>query len=183
MKPDFSKRRVPAVSVLSVAIWLVSACATPEKPRTAPAAAPAVVVDADLASQFGVALAGTAAELRREGRRLRVVLPARMLFVTDTATVAPQASTALAPMLAVMGAHRGLHVKIHAHTDSIGSKAFNDEFSRQRAEAARQWLMEHGVPGDGVEAHGAGEGATVADNTTPAGRERNRRVELLLGPG
>jgi outer membrane protein OmpA-like peptidoglycan-associated protein len=182
MNREFSARRVPAVWVLLAATWLVSACATPAKPRPAPAGSPGTVVDADLASQFGAALAGTAAELRREGRRLRVVLPAQMLFLTDTATVAPQASAALAPMLAVMAAHSGLHVKIHAHTDSLGTQAFNDEFSRQRAEAARRWLMEHGVPGEGIEAHGAGEATPVADNVTPAGRERNRRVELLLGP-
>lgn len=176
-----STRGIPALVSVLAATWLLSACTTPAKPRSASSTASRVVVDADLADQFGSALAGTPAQVQREGRGLRIVLPAQLLFVTDTATVAPQASTALAPMLAVMAAHRGLHVKLRAHTDAIGSLAFNEEFSRQRAAATVVWLQEHGVPGEAIEAQGMGEVAPLADNTTPAGRERNRRVELLLG--
>ena len=182
MSKRCSAHGLPALVSVLVATWLLAACATPAKPRSASPIVPTVVVDADLATRFGTALAGTPADVQRAGRGLRIVLPAQLLFVTDTATVAPQASTALAPMLAVMTAHRGLQVTVRAHTDAIGSVAFNEEFSRQRAAAMRLWLMEHGVPGEAIEAEGAGERAPLADNTTPVGRERNRRVELLVGP-
>ena len=175
-------RRFAGLLASIAATWLLAACAAPAKPRSAPGAVPATVINLDLATQFGVALAGTPAEVLREGRRVRIVLPAQLVFQTDTASVLPQASASLAPMLAVMAAHRSLHVNLRAHTDSIGSLAFNEEFSRQRAAALRLWLMEKAVPEQAIEAHGLGETVPVADNSTPAGRERNRRVELLLGP-
>ena len=182
MTHRYSLRRVALLLALPAAAFLLAACTAPAKSRPAATPAPATVVNADLASQFGVALAGTAAELQREGRRLFIVLPAQLLFATDTATVAPQASASLAPMLALLAKQHGLRVTLRAHTDSIGSQAFNEEFARQRAAAARLWLMEHGVPEATIAAHGVGENSPVADNATPAGRERNRRVELILEP-
>lgn len=168
-------------TVALIATLLLAACATSSRPRAA-GPAQSTVASTDLATEFSAALAGTPAEVMREGRHLRIVLPARMLFVTDAATVAPTAAVTLAPLLQRLAEHRGLHVNLRAHTDSIGSQAFNEEFSRQRAAALRLWLMEQGVPDAAIEAHGLGETVPLADNSTPAGRERNRRVELILGP-
>ncbi len=164
-----------------LAALALAACSTSSRPRSS-IPAQTTVATRDLAAEFSAALSGTPAEVVRDGGHLRIVLPAQMLFVTDAATVAPTAAVTLAPLLQRLAEHRGLHVNVKAHTDSIGPQVFNEEFSRQRAAALRLWLIEHGVPDAVIEVHGLGEVAPLADNSTPAGRERNRRVELVLGP-
>ncbi|AWI85416.1 cell envelope biogenesis protein OmpA [Alloyangia pacifica] len=86
---------------------------------------------------------------------------------------------ALADYLAADPARRVLFV---GHTDATGSVAANVEISRRRARAARSYLQAKGVPESQMEADGAGYLAPVASNLSDAGREQNRRVEVVLLP-
>ncbi|MCA0939677.1 OmpA family protein [Yangia mangrovi] len=86
---------------------------------------------------------------------------------------------ALADYLAADPARRVLFV---GHTDATGSVAANVEISRRRARAARSYLLERGVPESQMEADGAGYLSPIASNLTDAGREENRRVEVVLLP-
>lgn len=69
-------------------------------------------------------------------------------------------------------------MELAGHTDSVGSDAYNEKLSQQRAESVREFLVEQGVPGANLAAKGYGESKPVADNKTDAGRQLNRRVEL-----
>ena len=79
-----------------------------------------------------------------------------------------------------MLAHPGLNLNIEGHTDSIGSDEFNQKLSEQRAEAVRKHLIEQGLPDDNLTAVGFGKSMPVADNSTVAGRQQNRRVEIVI---
>ncbi len=76
-------------------------------------------------------------------------------------------------------------VRVEGHTDSVGSDAYNDKLSEQRANSVRTYFVKKGYPADKITAVGMGEGTPVADNATKEGRAENRRVEfhLQLTPG
>jgi outer membrane protein OmpA-like peptidoglycan-associated protein len=71
-------------------------------------------------------------------------------------------------------------LRVEGHTDSVGSEAFNQRLSEQRAESVRAYLIEQGVAGEKIEALGFGESDPIATNTTDEGRSENRRVEFNL---
>lgn len=73
-----------------------------------------------------------------------------------------------------------LNVRIEGHTDSLGSPEINQPLSQQRAEAVRQALIDRGIAAERVMARGAGSTQPIADNATPEGQRRNRRVEIYL---
>jgi outer membrane protein OmpA-like peptidoglycan-associated protein len=71
-------------------------------------------------------------------------------------------------------------VRVEGHTDSIGSDAYNQKLSDQRANSVRTFLIDHGYPAEKVTAVGMGETSPIADNATKEGRAQNRRVEFHL---
>ena len=77
-------------------------------------------------------------------------------------------------------ARLGFSVEVVGHTDSQGNPEANQRLSQQRAEAVRAALAEAGLGRGKTSARGAGDGEPVADNATPAGRARNRRVEIVI---
>jgi outer membrane protein OmpA-like peptidoglycan-associated protein len=77
-------------------------------------------------------------------------------------------------------------VVIEGHTDSVGGEAANLQLSERRADAVRAYLVSQGIDASRVRASGMGEAAPVATNDTSAGRQQNRRVEIVIsnpGPG
>ena len=71
-------------------------------------------------------------------------------------------------------------VQITGYTDSTGSAALNNSLSLQRANAVANYLRLQGVSADRIVTEGAGSRNPIASNATPAGREQNRRVEIVL---
>jgi outer membrane protein OmpA-like peptidoglycan-associated protein len=74
-----------------------------------------------------------------------------------------------------------LAVTIEGHTDSVGSDATNQVLSEKRAAAVRDYLVSRGIATDRMTVTGLGETTPVATNDTAAGRQQNRRVELIIG--
>jgi OOP family OmpA-OmpF porin len=72
-----------------------------------------------------------------------------------------------------------VRVEVQGHTDNVGAAEANRNLSAQRAEAVRQYLIGAGVEAGRMTAVGYGEDLPVADNTTDAGRQANRRVDLV----
>jgi outer membrane protein OmpA-like peptidoglycan-associated protein len=73
-----------------------------------------------------------------------------------------------------------LRIEVEGHTDSVGSDAYNQRLSEQRAESVRDYLLSQGLKGDILTAKGFGETSPVASNDTASGRQQNRRVELVV---
>lgn len=74
-----------------------------------------------------------------------------------------------------------LNVGVSGHTDNVGNPESNQRLSEQRAEAVRQYLIDKGLSPRRIESAGYGEDRPIAENTTSAGKARNRRVEITLG--
>lgn len=84
-------------------------------------------------------------------------------------------------MLAAVKNGSAHHITIEGHTDSSGDAAANHELSQHRADAVKQFLVDHGVPADSIDAVGKGADAPIGDNNTPEGRKMNRRVDVIVG--
>src|SRR5438046_2074940 len=116
----------------------------------------------------------------RDSARGLIVNMADVLFDTGSYTLKPGAREKLAKISGVMLAHSGLTMQIEGHTDSVGGDDFNQQLSERRADSVRDFLAEQGVAGSSITARGFGKTQPVATNDTTEGRQRNRRVELVV---
>ncbi|HUS04648.1 MAG TPA: OmpA family protein [Bryobacteraceae bacterium] len=116
----------------------------------------------------------------RDSARGLIVNMSDVLFDTGKYTLRPAAREKLAKIAGIILAHPGLHLEVEGHTDSVGGEAYNQRLSEQRADAVRQYLVGNGLPTGGVVAKGFGKTMPVASNDTAAGRQQNRRVELVV---
>jgi outer membrane protein OmpA-like peptidoglycan-associated protein len=105
---------------------------------------------------------------------------ADVLFDTGKFDLRPMTREALARLSGIVLAHPGLKLEVEGHTDSTGSDALNQTLSEQRAGAVRGYLVQQGLTGDAITATGFGKAMPIADNGTAAGRQKNRRVELIV---
>ena len=101
-------------------------------------------------------------------------------FDAGKATLQPAAMTAIDRLAQLMGVYPERSVRIEGHTDSLGDDAANQQLSQRRAIAVREALLARGVAAARVEAVGYGETRPIADNATPGGRQKNRRIEIVL---
>jgi outer membrane protein OmpA-like peptidoglycan-associated protein len=105
-----------------------------------------------------------------------------VLFHFNDFTLTPEAREKLAKIAGILVAYGGLSPRLEGYTDNVGSDEYNLQLSRKRADAVRDYLISQGVPPSNVTATGLGNTNPAAANATAAGRERNRRVEMLI-PG
>jgi outer membrane protein OmpA-like peptidoglycan-associated protein len=103
-----------------------------------------------------------------------------VLFDTGSYTLKPGAREKLAKVSGILLAHPGLTLQIEGHTDSIGSDEFNQRLSEQRAGSVRDFIADQGVSASSITSRGFGKTEPVASNDTPEGRQRNRRVEIVV---
>jgi outer membrane protein OmpA-like peptidoglycan-associated protein len=117
-------------------------------------------------------------------QRFQVVSDA--LFEFDQAALTPNAEEtldALVPLLAKAGKHPA---RVEGHTDAKGSDAYNQTLSEKRARTVKDWLVAHGALPASTPTAGWGKRYPVAPNARPdgsddpAGRQKNRRVEVVL---
>lgn len=116
----------------------------------------------------------------RETARGLIVNVSDVLFDTGSATLKPGAREKLARVAGILASHPDLKIEIEGHTDSVGGDDYNQGLSERRAEAVRAYLVQQKIPPTSVDAEGFGESRPVASNATPAGRQQNRRVELVV---
>lgn len=103
-----------------------------------------------------------------------------VLFDTGSFTLKPGSREAMAKISGVLLAHPGLTLQIEGYTDSVGSDEFNQELSEERAASVRDFLAQEGVPASSITVKGFGKAQPVASNDTAEGRQRNRRVEIVV---
>jgi outer membrane protein OmpA-like peptidoglycan-associated protein len=116
----------------------------------------------------------------RDSARGLIVNMSDVLFDTGSYTLKSGAREKLAKISGIVLAHPGLNLQIEGHTDSVGSDEMNQQLSERRADSVRDFLAEQGVAGSAISAKGFGKTQPVATNDTADGRQRNRRVELVV---
>jgi outer membrane protein OmpA-like peptidoglycan-associated protein len=116
----------------------------------------------------------------RETDRGLVINLSDVLFDSGQYTLRPIAREKLARVSGIVLAHPGLRLQAEGHTDSMGADDFNQLLSEKRALSVRDFLVEQGLPITSLGAHGFGRTMPVASNDTANGRQRNRRVELVV---
>jgi outer membrane protein OmpA-like peptidoglycan-associated protein len=116
----------------------------------------------------------------RDSARGLIVNMSDVLFDTGSYTLKPGAREKLAKISGIVLAHPGLSLQIEGHTDSVGGDDFNQQLSERRADSVRDFLGEQGVTPSSITARGFGKTQPVASNDNAEGRQRNRRVELVV---
>lgn len=116
----------------------------------------------------------------RDTPRGLVVNLGDVLFDTAKYDLKQEARERLAKLTGIVLAHPGLHLSVEGYTDNVGTEDFNQTLSEKRSEAVRQYLIDQGLDPGSVTAQGFGMASPVADNDTPAGRQKNRRVEIVI---
>ena len=103
-----------------------------------------------------------------------------VLFNTGKADLQPPAQIALARLAGILSNYPSLHLSIEGYTDSTGGADLNQKLSEKRADAVQTYLAGQALPLDSMTATGLGDADPVADNTNAAGRQKNRRVEIVI---
>ena len=106
-----------------------------------------------------------------------------VLFVTGKADLMSGAQRTIDQLAGFLNKYPTKKVSVEGHTDSVGSEDYNFALSQRRADSVRSAIMARGISSDRISAKGLGELYPVASNDTPAGRQQNRRVEILILPG
>lgn len=116
----------------------------------------------------------------RDTARGLIVNMSDVLFDVNRYTLRPGAREKLAKVSGIILGHPGLKIQVEGHTDSTGGDEYNRKLSEQRASAVREYLVSQGVRSENVTSQGFGKTMPVADNGNAAGRQMNRRVELVV---
>ena len=117
------------------------------------------------------------------GTEVTIRLPGSVLFDFDSAQIRPDAERTLAEVAEVIKGYPKRPVRIEGHTDSVASDDYNQKLSERRAGSVRAWLAGKAIETGRLTPRGLGESKPVADNGTAEGRQRNRRVEVIIEKG
>lgn len=115
-----------------------------------------------------------------ETARGLIVNMSDVLFDTGKYTLKPATQVSLAKVAGILQAYPGLKLQVEGYTDNTGSDMFNQKLSENRADAVRSFLIAQGVAPENITSTGYGKSNPVADNSTSAGRAKNRRVQLVV---
>jgi outer membrane protein OmpA-like peptidoglycan-associated protein len=135
--------------------------------------------EAALQQQFA---ASEAANIQRNADVLAVTFKSDVLFDINSAVLKPGANTEINRVSQVLVKYPQTTIQIAGHTDSTGSEVYNQQLSERRAMSVQNALANQGVATSRMRTIGFGESQPVADNTTEAGRQLNRRVVVTITP-
>jgi outer membrane protein OmpA-like peptidoglycan-associated protein len=127
-------------------------------------------------------LQGSGVSVTRNGNDLILNMPGNITFKTASADLNANFYQVLDSVGLVLKEFDKTLIDVEGHTDSDGSDTYNQQLSLNRATSVGSYLQSHGVNGQRIVTFGAGEARPIAPNTTPEGKQQNRRVELKLQP-
>ena len=116
----------------------------------------------------------------RDSAKGLIVNMSDVLFDLDQATLKPGAREKLAKVAGILLAYPDLKIQVDGYTDSTGTREHNQDLSQRRADSVRAYLLKQGISADAVVSQGFGPDDPVATNSTAAGRQQNRRVEMVV---
>lgn len=127
-------------------------------------------------------LAGTGVSVSRNGDNITLNMPGNITFRTGSADLNTDFFKTLDSVAIVLTNYKDTLVTVAGHTDNVGPDTTNQSLSEKRASTVAGYLGGRGVASQRLSAVGFGERSPVAPNTTPNGRDQNRRVEITLNP-
>jgi outer membrane protein OmpA-like peptidoglycan-associated protein len=127
-------------------------------------------------------LEGTGVSVTRIGDNITLNMPGNVTFATDSSDLNPAFFDVLNSVGKVLNEFEQTVVEVAGHTDSTGSDSYNQALSERRSGSVSSYLRTQGVIQERVIQVGMGETRPVADNSTSAGRQANRRVEITMVP-
>jgi outer membrane protein OmpA-like peptidoglycan-associated protein len=127
-------------------------------------------------------LQGTGVSVTRVGDEIVLNMPGNLTFDTNSAAIKPNFYGVLNSVALVLKEYKKTIIEVSGHTDSTGTAEYNQTLSEKRAGSVGAYLQGQGIMPQRVLTQGFGQNMPIADNSTPAGREQNRRVELRLVP-
>ncbi|HZX78085.1 OmpA family protein [Lysobacter sp.] len=127
-------------------------------------------------------MAGTGVDVVRQGDNITLNMPSGITFDFDKSNLKPEFYPVLDNVARTLQQYNQTVVEVAGHTDSVGTDAYNQKLSEQRANAVAGYLQSRGLNRDRFIVVGAGESRPVASNDTESGRAQNRRVEITLVP-
>jgi len=116
----------------------------------------------------------------RESARGLIVSMSDVLFDSGKYSLKPGAREKLAKVAGILLSYPGLNIEVGGYTDNVGGDGMNQTLSENRASSVRDYLVQQGVATGAVSSRGFGNTLPVASNGNSAGRQQNRRVELLV---
>jgi len=116
----------------------------------------------------------------RDTARGLIVNLSDVLFDTAKFSLRPEAREKLAKVAGIVSGHPGLRLDVEGHTDNVGGDDYNQNLSEQRGSSVRDYLTQQGMQQGSVSTRGFGKTQPIATNDTAAGRQQNRRVELVI---
>ena len=127
-------------------------------------------------------LAGTGVDVVRQGDNITLNMPGNITFAFDSSNLQPQFYPVLDNVASTLNQYNQTVIEVAGHTDNVGTDAYNQQLSVQRANAVSGYLGSKGVIQQRMMVVGAGESRPIASNDTDAGRAQNRRVEITIVP-
>ena len=126
--------------------------------------------------------AGSGVVVEREGNELLLTMPAGITFPINSYEIQPQFYPVLNEVAETLKAYPSTLIDVYGHTDPSGGDRINIPLSQNRAQAVANYLAARGVSAARIATQGFGSSQPIADNSTEAGRQQNRRVELRIVP-
>ncbi|MDR0834860.1 MAG: OmpA family protein [Candidatus Symbiothrix sp.] len=123
---------------------------------------------------------GAQVETVNDGQAIKVTFDSGILFATNSSTLSSASKTALTQFAASLISNPDTNVDIIGYTDNTGNDKINQPLSEQRATSVKAFLTTQGVGTMRLTAEGLGSANPVADNSTKAGQQQNRRVEVYI---
>lgn len=125
-------------------------------------------------------LLNTGVQVQEVNGQIYLIMPGNITFDSNEAAIKPGFQPVLNSVAKVIKEYSKTMVQVNGYTDSTGSAATNNSLSLMRANAISNYLRLQGVDGNRIVANGYGSSNPIASNATAAGREQNRRVEIVL---
>lgn len=116
----------------------------------------------------------------RTAEGIKFTLSSDLLFPSNSSYLTDKAKVELTKLSKLMKEDKTKKIRVDGHTDATGTEEYNVWLSDKRAASVKKFLEEAGVAGSRISTKGLGPSKPVADNKTPEGRQKNRRVEVII---
>lgn len=120
------------------------------------------------------------AQVERVGEGIKITFGSDILFDVDSYQLKSETKRQLTDFAKTLNKYEDTDIRIEGHADATGPDAYNQKLSNRRADAVGEFLKSQGIKSSRVDEMGYGEAQPVADNTTEAGRSKNRRVDVAV---